>query len=129
MRKAKWPGNWKFACHVCGFWFPSEDIVKRWDGLYVCHKDYEERHPQTLIKVRGESAVPAFVNKDPNPDDFVAYCTMWTSSSYADYGTADCMQADYAPPFDAMVSALATSAIAGVAISGSSISGLNNGYV
>lgn len=96
MRKARWPGNWKFACHVCGFWFASEDIKKRWDGLYVCDKDWEPRHPQTLIKVRGESAVPAFVNKDPNPDIFVtgAVCDITTISAYADLGTADCMQAD-----------------------------------
>lgn len=98
MRKAKWPGNWKYACQVCGFWFPSEDIIKRWDGLHVCHKDWEPRHPQTLIKIRSESAVPAFVNKDPNPDIFVTYCDINGNSAFADMGTADCMQADNASP-------------------------------
>ncbi len=96
MRKAKWPGNWKVACHVCGFWFPSEDIVKRWDGLFVCHKDWEPRHPQTLIKIRSESAVPAFVSKDASPDQFVtgAICNITTMSGYADLGVADCAKAD-----------------------------------
>lgn len=97
MRKAKWPGEWKVVCHVCGFWFPSGDILKRWDGLYVCHKDYETRHPQTLIKIRGETAVPAFVSSEPEAT-FVTYCDINGNSAFADMGTADCMQADKAVP-------------------------------
>lgn len=94
MKKTSWPGNWKVACHVCGFWFPSSEIKRRWDGVLVCDKDFETRHPQTLIKIRGESAVPSFVSKDADPDEFVQVCDIVSSSAYADMGTADCMQAD-----------------------------------
>ena len=94
MKTTKWPGNWKVACHVCGMWFPSSEIKKRWDGLLVCDKDWETRHPQTLIKIRGETAVPAFVSKDPNPDTFVHYCTIEGTHAYVDMATADCAQAD-----------------------------------
>jgi len=93
MKKTTWPGNWKVACHVCGFWYPSSEIKKRWDGLLVCEKDYETRHPQTLIKVRGERAFPSFVSKDASPDAEVFYCTIQTASSYAGMGAAGCMQA------------------------------------
>jgi len=94
MKKTKWPGNWKVACHVCGFWFPSDEIKKRWDGLLVCHKDYETRHPQTLIKIRGEKSVPDFVSKDVDPNNFVLVCGVDGITAHADIGTADCMQAD-----------------------------------
>lgn len=93
MKKTKWPGNWKVTCHVCGFWYPSGEIQKRWDGVLVCPKDYETRHPQTLIKVRGERAFPSFVSKDASPDQEVFLCTLEGGSSYAGMGTAGCMQA------------------------------------
>lgn len=92
MKRTKWPGNWKVACHVCGMWHPSSEIKKRWDGLLVCEKDWETRHPQTLIKVRGETAVPSFVSKDPT-DSFTLVCDINTSSGYADMGVADCAKA------------------------------------
>ncbi len=71
----------------------STEVKKEWTGLYVCEKDWEPRHPQTLIKVHGEKAFPEFVSKD-GTDTFVGYCDLATSSAYSDLGTADCMKAD-----------------------------------
>lgn len=93
MKKTRWPGNWKVTCHVCGFWYPSGEIKKRWDGLLVCNKDWEVRHPQTLIKVRGERAFPDFVSKDASPDQEIFFCDIFKASPYADMATADCMTA------------------------------------
>ena len=93
-RPGRWPGTWRVICHVCGFEFPSSDIVRRWDGLLVCHKDNEPRHPQTLIKIRGETSVPAFVSAEPTPDVEIFFCDIFRSSGYADMGTADCARAD-----------------------------------
>lgn len=89
MKKTTWPGNWKVACDVCGFWFPSGEMQHRWDGLVVCHKDFETRHPQTLIKIRGEEAVPAFVRKDPE-DTYVFKCDLISVQCRAEYATAGC---------------------------------------
>jgi len=96
MKRIKWPGHGiKFSCHRCGFWFPSTEIRKEWTGALVCKKDWEPRHPQTLIKVHGEKAFPDIVSKD-GTDTFVAgaLCDIVTSSAYADLGVADCMRAD-----------------------------------
>lgn len=94
MKRIGWPGKgYKFACHRCGFWFPSTEIKKEWTGLLVCPPCWEPRHEQTLIKVHGEKAFPTFVSKDSAPV-FVFYCDINTRSGYADMGTADCMQAD-----------------------------------
>ena len=95
MKKIGWPGKgYKMACHRCGFWYPSTELQKEWTGLYVCKKDYEPRHPQTLIKVHGEKAFPDIVSKDANV--YVGICTVASNSAYADLGEADCMQADKA---------------------------------
>ena len=93
MKKTTWPGNWKVACHRCGFWFPSSEIQKEWTGLLVCGTCVEPRHPQTLIKVSSEQSFPSFVSKD-GTDTFVGVCDISTICAYADLGTADCMQAD-----------------------------------
>lgn len=90
MKKTRWPGNWKVTCHVCGFWYPSSEIKKRWDGLFVCNKDWEVRHPQTLIKVRGERAFPDFVSKDASPDKEVFFCDIFKSSPYVSMATIGC---------------------------------------
>lgn len=39
-------GDWNFICDVCGFKFKASQGRKRWDGVYVCQKDFEFRHPQ-----------------------------------------------------------------------------------
>lgn len=98
MRQTKWPGNWKVSCHVCGFWYPSGDIKKRWDGLLVCPKDYETRHPQTLIKIKAETAVPTFVSKDVFPDEFIHVCDIQDVSPYADMAEADCARVGNTSP-------------------------------
>lgn len=94
MKSTTWPGNWKVACHRCGFWYPSSEIKKEWTGLLVCGECWEPRHEQTLIQIRGEVAVPSFVSKDQTPDIFQGVCDITTNSGYADLGAADCAQAD-----------------------------------
>ena len=47
-------GDFKSTCDVCGFDFKGSKLRKRWDGAMVCSKDFELRHPQDLIKIRGE---------------------------------------------------------------------------
>lgn len=98
MKKTNWPGNWKVACHICGMWYPSSEIQKRWDGALVCPKDYETRHPQTMIRVHGEHAVPSFVSKDASPDNYVGICSITTNSCFADLAGADCAIADKTDP-------------------------------
>lgn len=93
MKKTKWPGNWKFSCYRCGFWFPSSEIKKEWTGSLVCGECYEPKHPQLMIKVRAETAVPDFVNKDGDPIFVQGSCDIVSSSGYAGLAQAGCAQA------------------------------------
>lgn len=43
-------GTWNAVCDVCGFVFKSDQLIKTWNGLYVCKDDYEPRHPQDFVK-------------------------------------------------------------------------------
>lgn len=71
MKKGNWPGTWKVVCDVCGFWYRSDEVKERWDGLIVCAHDYETRHPMDFLKTRAEKITPDFVRRPP-PDEFVS---------------------------------------------------------
>lgn len=94
MKKTKWPGEWKVVCDVCGFQYPSSEIKERWDGAIVCHKDWETRQPQTLIRLVGkEDVAPPFVRPEP-PDVFRHFCSIESVSCYSDLAQADCALAN-----------------------------------
>lgn len=46
------PGTWNCLCDVCGFKFKATDLRLRWDGAFVCSKDWETRHPQDFVRGR-----------------------------------------------------------------------------
>jgi len=63
-------GDWNILCSVCSKKIKGSEARKRWDGLYVCMEDYEQRHPQDLLKVKQERMTVPFTRPDPE-DIFV----------------------------------------------------------
>lgn len=61
------PGDWNAICDVCGFKFKASELRKRWDGVMVCKKDWEPRHPQELIRIKADNQNVPFVRDDPDP--------------------------------------------------------------
>ena len=60
------PGTWNVVCDVCGFKFKADELRKRWDGMMVCSRDYEERHPQELIRpIKERIGVPWTRKSEP----------------------------------------------------------------
>lgn len=52
-------GSWNSVCAVCGFKKKSDELKKRWDGVYVCEQDWEPRNILDFFKVRPDhQAVP-----------------------------------------------------------------------
>jgi hypothetical protein len=60
-------GNWNAICDVCGFKYKDTELRKRWDGLMVCPSDYEQRHPQDLIRSKPDKQAPLWAR--PEADD------------------------------------------------------------
>ena len=119
------PGVWSAICDVCGFKYKSTELRKRWDGLMVCDDDFETRHPQDFIRTRSERIVPPWTRPEPE-DTFSLFCDAWTSSSYADYGTADCATVGQTPSLTLLHEEFAISAIANIAIANQSVANLFN---
>lgn len=65
------PGNHWVICDRCGFAYRADEMMETWDGLVVCEKDWETRHPQELIRVPAEDpAAKEPVRTEPQ-DEFI----------------------------------------------------------
>ena len=65
------PGEWNAVCDRCGFEYKSSELKRTWDGLMVCSKDWEPRHPQDFVRgVKDPQSVPW--TRDEGPDVFTA---------------------------------------------------------
>lgn len=58
------PGDFWRICDVCGFKTRASATQKRWDGLMVCRKDWEPRHPQDNVRARPDKQIVA----NPRPE-------------------------------------------------------------
>jgi hypothetical protein len=63
-------GNWNAICDVCGFKFKASELKRRWDGFMVCDKDFEQRHPQDLIRLKPDRQATPWARPVPE-DQFV----------------------------------------------------------
>jgi hypothetical protein len=86
-------GQWKVICDVCGWRFPSSQILKRWDGLLVCHADYETDHPQKHIRaINDPKPVPSdWIRREPEITYATALCSRSTSQAIPNIGVPGCM--------------------------------------
>lgn len=81
-------GEWNVICHVCGFRFPASKIRKRWDGVLVCGKCWESRHPQDLIRVPVDDMSIPFTS--PEQETFIGVCSINGQTEFSDYAESDC---------------------------------------
>lgn len=63
-------GDHWLICDECGFKVRVSETRKRWDGLRVCLKDWEPRHPQDLVRGRHDRQRVATSRPEP-PDTFL----------------------------------------------------------
>lgn len=82
-------GEWNAECDVCGMQYKSSELKKRWDGLYVCEKDFETEHPSDKFKFPKEKEGIEWVRGDdtdttPDPVDEVLGEELVSSDSFTD---------------------------------------------
>ena len=90
-------GDWNAICAVCGFKYKASELQKRWDGIYVCLSDFENRHPQDFVRARPDQKPLPFTSPEPN-DLFVSVtyasavlgCPVFSNNCQADFMAADC---------------------------------------
>jgi len=87
-------GTWSVVCDVCGFQFLNTEVMRRWDGLIVCEKDYEQKHPSLTTRIRSETSTPTFV-RPPQEDVFIEVCTEQGRQSIPGFAIAGCWVTGY----------------------------------
>ena len=70
-------GNWNALCDSCGRKFKALDLQKDWRGLMVCQEDFEQRHPQDLLKVQREKIAVPWSRPYAAEDTYLPE-TLWT---------------------------------------------------
>lgn len=66
-------GDWNALCDSCGRKFKASSLQKRWDGLIVCSEDWEQRHPQDLLRVQREQISVPWSRPYPAQDTFLPW--------------------------------------------------------
>lgn len=91
-------GSANGICDVCGEKYKLDQLKKRWDGLWVCPFDFENRHPQDFLRAKKESFKLPITK--PRPQDvFVGAgeCTILGRTAWSLAAVAGCSIAGYAP--------------------------------
>lgn len=57
--------SWSVTCDVCGFNFLNDELKKRWDGMMVCDKDWEPRHPMDFLKTKPDKQMVPWTRPEP----------------------------------------------------------------
>jgi hypothetical protein len=116
-------GDYNAICDSCGRKFKASTMRKRWDGLFVCHEDFEYKHPQLSLKVQGDKQQVPIPRPESN-DLFLEFCDIWKSSPMADFGTADCAYVGGNTSIPLLIDVFNPVAVAGYAIAGRAIPGV-----
>jgi len=87
-------GEWNVTCDVCSKKIKAHEARHRWDGFIVCADDYEHRHEQDFVKAKTDKITVPFQRPIPTLTYTTIVCTALTNQGVADFGVADCAQAD-----------------------------------
>lgn|SRR5574337_276223 len=91
-------GEWNVWCMVCNRKIKSGEAMKRWDGLWVCKEDFENRHPLDFLRARQERiSVPFVASTSFDTFDNPVYpvypfCTQEGASGVSGFAVAGCMR-------------------------------------
>lgn len=61
-------GDWNAICDRCGFKFKASALKEDWQGLRVCEKDFEMRHPMDFLRVKPEKIGVSWVRGEVPSD-------------------------------------------------------------
>lgn len=57
-------GDWKAVCDICGQVFFASQLKLNYDGLRVCHRDFEQRHPQELVRAKADNQLVPWIKRE-----------------------------------------------------------------
>lgn len=64
-------GDYWVVCDRCGFDYRNSQIKVQWDGLTVCNRCWEPRHPQDFVRAVKDTIAPQGPVRTPPTETFV----------------------------------------------------------
>lgn len=61
------PGDWNAVCYQCGRKHKASELVRNWQGYYVCPDHNEPRQPQDFVRGVPDIEQPAWTQPRPEP--------------------------------------------------------------
>lgn len=91
------PGDHNVHCMRCGRDYHESDMRKEWNGLIVCKRCWEPRHPQDFVRAtKDKVAAEGLVTGRRTAQYTIPTCT--TRSAIAGVAIAGCAIAGYSEP-------------------------------
>lgn len=60
-------GDWNAMCFECGMKKKASELVRHWQGYYVCPEHNEPRHPQDFVRGTSDKQTPPWTQPQPAP--------------------------------------------------------------
>lgn len=96
-------GTWNAICDRCGGKFKAHQLTKTWDGLMVCSRDWEARHPQDFARGRdGPDPAPVPWTRPRGTPTFVVLCTPDGRTAIPGIALPECVRPSYIDPANSL---------------------------
>ena len=60
-------GDWNAVCYQCGFKRKASELIRHWQGYYVCPEHWEPRQPQDYVCGQADIETPPWTQPIPLP--------------------------------------------------------------
>jgi hypothetical protein len=90
-------GDWNVVCFECGRKRKAGELLKHWQGYYVCPEHWEARQPQDFVRALPDQQTPPWVQPMP-ADLFRGICDGNSSTGIAGYASGGCAKPNYISP-------------------------------
>ena len=74
-------GDWNAQCYECGRKFKASQLIRHWQGYYVCKDHWEPRQPQDFVRAVPDQQTPPWTQ--PMPTDSFGTARLSTSGTTA----------------------------------------------
>lgn len=86
-------GDYNAACYECGRTRKASQLVKHWQGYYVCPEHNEARHPQDFVRgVPDPQTVPW---SQPPSDTYIAVCMPRDQTAFPNLAIPGCVRPNF----------------------------------
>lgn len=59
------PGSWNAICYECGFKRKGDELLRYWQGYFLCERCWNPRQPQDFARTLPDNPTPPWTQPQP----------------------------------------------------------------